>query len=144
MSTINLPFSWFAPLGRLLLAWLFLDAGWSKVVAPEITAAFMATAGLPDSSLLAFCVGAFELLTAVLIAIGWHARTAAAALASFTLIATFLYHNYWSAPTEQQFVQQLLFNKNIAVIGGLILLASLGAGRFSVEANRIPRVPAAR
>ena len=107
MTTNSNPASWLAPLGRLLLAWLFLEAGWSKILAPDMTAAFMATAGLPASSTLAFCVGVFELVAALLMAIGWHARTAAAALAAFTFFATVLYHSYWSAATEQQFVQQL-------------------------------------
>ena len=61
----------------------------------------------------------------------------AAALASFTLAASLLFHNHWAVPAEQQFVQQLLFNKNLAVVGALLLLTALGAGPWSLDQRRL-------
>ncbi len=125
---------WMAPLGRVLLALLFVQAGWSKAMQPQATAEFMASAGFPAWSVLALGVGLFEITAGVLIAFGWKARWAALALALFTLVASVLFHGYWAMPPEQQFVQQLLFGKNLAVVGGLFFMAAVGAGPWSVDA----------
>jgi putative oxidoreductase len=44
-------------------------------------------------------------------------------------------HAFWAAPAEQAFVQQLMFFKNIAVVGGLLVLASAGAGKWSIDSK---------
>lgn len=58
------------------------------------------------------------------------------ALAAFTLVASFFFHAYWAVPADQAFVTQLLFFKNIAVVGGLLALAAHGAGGWSLDARR--------
>jgi putative oxidoreductase len=67
---------------------------------------------------------------------GFGTRIAALALAFFTLVASFFFHAYWAAPADAQMMQQLLFNKNIAVVGGLLVLAAFGAGAWSLDAKR--------
>ena len=75
--------------------------------------------------------------------IGFGARPAALVLALFTLVASYFFHGYLNLPADQQFMQQLLFFKNIAVTGGLLTLAAWGAGAWSVDARR-RAAPAAR
>jgi len=84
-------------------------------------------------SVLAVLVAALEVLGGLAIAIGFHARIAALALAVFTLLATVLFHNYWAMPAGQQMMQQVIFMKNIAVTGGLLMLAIAGPGAWSVD-----------
>ena len=127
--------SFFSPVGRLLLASLFVMAGIGKLTAPEATAGYMASGGLPSSAMLAMAVGLLELLGGLAILLGFKARWAALALAAFTLLASLLFHNYWSAPADQQFMQQLLFSKNIAVAGALFFLAAVGAGPWSLDSR---------
>jgi putative oxidoreductase len=55
---------------------------------------------------------------------------------NFTLVASFFFHAYWGVPAEQQMVQQLLFFKNIAVVGGLLTLAAWGPAEWSLDARR--------
>jgi len=55
------------------------------------------------------------------------------ALALFTLAAAFFFHNYWAMPAEQQMMQQLMFGKNLAIVGGLLAFAAFGAGAFSLD-----------
>ena len=57
-------------------------------------------------------------------------------LAGFTLVASFLFHNFWALPADQVMMQQLMFFKNVAVVGGLLVLAAYGAGQFSLDAKR--------
>ena len=49
-------------------------------------------------------------------------------LAAFTLLASLIFHNYWALPAEQQMMQQLMFMKNLAVVGGLLAVFAFGAG----------------
>jgi putative oxidoreductase len=65
--------------------------------------------------------------------VGYQTRIAAVVLAIFTFFATIFFHAYWAAPADQAFVAQLLFFKNVAVIGGLLVLAASGAGKFSID-----------
>ena len=67
--------------------------------------------------------------------LGFGARIAALVLALFTLVASFFFHAYWAVPADQQFVTQLLFMKNIAVVGGLLTLSAWGAGAWSLDAR---------
>ena len=119
--------------GRLLMASLFLPAGLSKLTGFAGTVGYITSVGLPFPTLAAAAAAGVETLGAVALIVGFQTRIAALLLAGFTLIASFFFHAYWSVPAEAQMVQQLLFNKNIAVVGGLLILAALGAGQWSVD-----------
>ena len=71
-----------------------------------------------------------------LILIGWQTRWAALGMAIFTVVITFIFHNFWALPAEQVMAQQQAFFKNIAVVGGLLALVAWGAGGYSVDARR--------
>ena len=122
--------------GRVLLALMFVLAGLSKFGSLAGTAGYMASAGLPGSTALAALVGAFEVVAGLALAVGFQARWAALALALFTLLAAVLFHQYWNAPAGQAMVQQLMFMKNLAIAGGMFVVAALGAGPASVDARR--------
>jgi putative oxidoreductase len=123
-------------IARILLALMFILAGFSKFAGLEGTAGYIASKGLPLPSVLAFLTALLEVAGGLAIAVGLHARIAALALALFTLLASVLFHNFWAVPAEQQMVQQLMFMKNLSVAGGLLLLFAFGAGGASVDARR--------
>jgi len=125
-----------ALIARVLLALMFILAGISKLTGLEGTSAYIASAGLPLPAVLALATGLLELIGGIALAVGFHARIAALALALFTLLATVLFHKFWAAPADQAFVQQLMFMKNLAVAGGLLFVFSLGAGPASIDARR--------
>jgi len=126
----------FLPLiGRVCLAWLFVPAGWGKIAGFSGTAAYVASAGLPFPPLMAAIALVIELAGGLMLLIGYKARWAAAALALFTATAAFGFHNYWSMPPEQQMMQKINFNKNIAIFGGLLFVVAFGAGRFSLDGS---------
>lgn len=122
-----------ALVGRVLLAWLFLVSGVDKLGAFAGTAGYIASTGLPMPELLAVATIALEIGGGLLLAIGFKARWAAAAFAAFTLVATLLFHNYWAAPEAQQFMQRLMFLKNLSIVGGLLMVVAFGPGRWSVD-----------
>ena len=130
------PQAFSALIGRLLLALMFLLAGLSKLGGLEGTAGYIASKGLPMAQLLAIATAALEVGAAVMLIVGWQARWAALALAAFTLLATVLFHNYWAMPADQQMTQQLMFMKNLAITGGLLVLFAFGPGSLSLDARR--------
>lgn len=122
--------------GRVLLALMFILAGFSKLGNIEGTAGYIASGGLPMASVLAVVVGLLELVGGLAIAVGFQARWAALALGLFTIAASLLFHKFWAVPAEQVMVQQLMFMKNLSVAGGLFIVAALGAGPASLDARR--------
>ena len=121
---------------RVLLALMFILAGFSKLGGIEGTAGYIASAGLPMPTVLAVATGLLEVIGGIALAVGFQARIAALVLALFTLLATFLFHAFWAVPADQAFVQQLMFMKNLAVAGGLLLVFALGAGPLSLDERR--------
>ena len=119
--------------GRVLLALMFLDAGYGKIGGFAGTAGDIAAKGLPMPQVLAAATLALELIGGLLLVIGWKARWAAAALAVFTVLAAVIFHGYWGMPEAEQMMQKLLFLKNLAVAGGLLTVVAFGAGRWSVD-----------
>ncbi|PKO82311.1 MAG: DoxX family protein [Betaproteobacteria bacterium HGW-Betaproteobacteria-13] len=122
--------------GRLLLAALFLPAGIGKLTGFSGTVGYISSVGLPLPELAAALALVVEIVGGLALIAGFGTRLAALALGVFTLVASFFFHNYWGVAAEQQFVQQLLFFKNVAVAGGLFTLAALGAGAWSIDARR--------
>ncbi len=123
-------------LGRLLLAALFLPAGISKMGGFSGTAGYIASAGLPMPELATLIAIVIEIGGAIALILGFGTRWAALALALFTLVASVAFHGFWGMPAEQAMLQQLMFFKNIAVVGGLLTLAAFGAGALSLDARR--------
>jgi putative oxidoreductase len=134
---MNTPSSWPMLIGRVLLALMFVLAGFGKLFGGlEGTAGYIASVGLPMPTALAAGAGVLELGAGLLLIIGWQARWAALALALFTLVASFIFHAYWSLPADQQMMQQLMFMKNLSVVGGLLCVFAFGAGALSLDGRR--------
>lgn len=123
--------------GRLLLALLFLPAGISKIGGFAGTVGYIASKGLPLPELGAVLAIVVEVGGALALIAGFGTRLAALVLAAFTLVTTVVFHNFWGVPADQVMMQQLMFYKNIAVVGGLLVLAAQGAGAWSLDARRI-------
>lgn len=117
--------------GRVLLSILFILAGYGKLTGIEGTAGFFGSLGLPMPTATAVIAGLIELLGGLAILIGFKTRTAAVVMAIFTLAATAVAHLDFS-----QAGNALMLQKNLAITGGFLLLAVLGAGAYSIDAKR--------
>jgi len=128
-----------ALVGRILIALLFIPAGFGKISGFAGTVGYATSVGMPMPT-VAVAVGLLiELLGGLALLFGFGTRIAAMALAVFTLAASFFFHAYWALPADQQMMQQLLFFKNVAVTGGLLAFAAFGAGAWSVDGARSGR-----
>lgn len=120
---------------RILFVVLFLPAGIGKLTGFAGTVGYIGSVGLPLPAVGAALALTVEIVGSLALLAGFQTRIAALVLAAFTLVASFFFHAYWSAPAEMAFVTQLLFFKNIAVVGGLLALAANGAGAWSLDAR---------
>lgn len=123
MNTLQ---KYFELAGRILISVLFLLSGLGKVGAYAATAAYMASAGVPGALLP--LVIATEVLLPLAIIIGWKTRVAAFLLAGFALLTALAFHTNFADQT-----QMIMFLKNLAIAGGLLLLVGHGAGEFSLD-----------
>jgi len=120
---------WLVVLGRLGLAWIFIDSGWNKIAGFAGTQQYMESAGVPG--MLLPLVIALELGGGIAIALGLFTRWTALALAVFSIAAAILFH----LPHFADQMQAINVWKNIAMAGGFCVLAAHGAGRYSVDAR---------
>ena len=116
---------WIDLAGRLLIALIFVSAGWSKIGGYAGTQAYMESAGVPGA-LLPLVIFA-ELGGGLAIVFGLLTRLAAGGLAVFSIASAVLFHG------DADPSQQILFMKNLAIAGGLLFLVAHGAGRISID-----------
>lgn len=118
----------FGPLvGRILLALIFIIAGWNKITGFEGTAGYMASKGLPMSEVLLVLTILIELGGGLLILIGWQARWAALAIFLFLIPVSVIFHPFWANPEEFN-----SFFKNLAIMGGMAYIVTHGSGPLSI------------
>jgi putative oxidoreductase len=126
----------FALIGRIAMAGIFVKSGIAKIGGFAATAGYIASKGLPLPEVGAVIAILVEIVAGIALVIGWKARWAALALAVFTLATMFLFHPYWTLPADKQYPEMLAFWKNLAIFGGMLMVAAFGAGRFSVDGVR--------
>lgn len=125
--------------GRLLLAWLFIPAGFGKIAGFAGVTGYIASKGVPLPELCAALAIAAELGLGLLLLVGWQARWAALGLAIFTAVITPIFHNFWAMPEAQQMMQKQAFWKNLAVVGGLLFVFAFGPGGWSLDGRSTRR-----
>jgi putative oxidoreductase len=123
-------------IGRVLIVALFLPAGLGKITGFEGTLGYFASLGIPAPVFALVATIVIEVLGSIALIVGFQTRIVAVIMAIFTLAAAVTGHAYWAAPADAAFIAQLLFFKNIAVMGGLLVLASAGAGSFSIDGRK--------
>jgi putative oxidoreductase len=112
--------------GRILIALIFITAGWSKIGGFEGTQQYMASMGVPGALLPLVIIT--ELGGGLLIVAGLFTRYTALALAGFTILSAVLFHGNVDDPSEQ-----IQFMKNLAIAGGFLFLVAHGAGKLSLD-----------
>jgi putative oxidoreductase len=118
-------------LARILIAILFLVASYNKFKGLGGSTAYFTKLGVPQASITAPLVAAFELAMGILLLVGFKTRLAALALAVFVVIAALIAHtNFVDANQLNHFL------KNLAIAGGCLAIFVTGAGAYSADAKR--------
>jgi putative oxidoreductase len=125
-----------ALIGRILLAAMFVISGFNKIIGFDGTVGYIASMGLPLPEVLASIAILIELGAGLLIVFGWKTRWAALAFIVFLVVITPIFHAFWAVPAEQKMAQLINFQKNLSILGAMVLLYAFGPGRYSVDESR--------
>ena len=120
------------PIARLLFVALFLMSAPNHFKAGTI--AYAAQQGVPFASILVPFSGILAIAGGLSVLLGWHARAGAWLLVAFLVPVTFMMHAFWNVPDPMmRQVQMAMFMKNLAMLGGALLVAYWGAGPVSLD-----------
>ena len=122
-------------LGRFLFVAIFLMAGPNHF--SRQTIAFAASQGVPLASVTVPLSGILAITGGLSILLGYRARLGAWLIALFLVPVTLMMHKFWAVadPMMQQ-IQMVLFMKNVAILGGALLISQFGAGPLSLDVRR--------
>jgi putative oxidoreductase len=126
------------PLGRVLLAWNFVVAFPYHFTHEAVQAA--AEQGVPLPGALVPLSGVLALAGGLSVAIGYKTRWGAWALVAFLVPVTLWMHAYWRlSDPHTVFIEQVLFLKNLSMLGAALLISQFGAGPISIDQPHTPR-----
>lgn len=131
-------------LARILLSFIFILSGFGKLTDPAGTAGMIAGAGLPAATALSYLAGLFELVTGLAVLAGFQVKIVGWALALFCIFTGAVFHSGtvavpgWpdAALGWINTLNGIMMMKNFTLAGAYILLATVGAGAYSVDARR--------
>lgn len=123
--------------GRWIIAWFFLSEAYARANNWDATISLMAMKNIPAApplfalALIVMALGGLSLL------LGFHVRHAALMLFAFTIIVSFMMHDFWKITDAVSRADTYdIFARNMAIAGGLLLLVGMGAGPLAVD-NRV-------
>ena len=120
--------------GRGLLGLYFILPAISKIADFPGTSAYMAEHHVPFIPILLVLTIALQLICGLFLIVGFYAKIAAFLLAGLTLVISIFMHNFWDMTEAiQQAHETQNFVKNMAIFAGLLIVAALGTGKFSVD-----------
>ena len=120
-------------IGRILLAFIFILSGYSKIGGFQQTAGYMASKGLPMAQVLLVLTIIIELGGGLMLLLGWRARWAAVAFFLWLIPTTLVFHAFWGIDAAQAQMQQIQFMKNLAIMGGMMYVMAFGSGPYSLR-----------
>ncbi len=119
--------------GRILLGSIFVLSGFQKLMGFAGLVTSIAGKGLPVPEVLAVLTIAIELGAGLLLVVGWKARWAALLIFLFIIPVSLTFHNFWAMEGAQAAMNKTQFMKNLSIMGGMLMAAAFGPGRYSVD-----------
>ena len=122
-------------LGRLFFALIFLMAGPNHFSGQAI--AYAASQGVPMAAIAVPLSGVLAIVGGLSILLGYRVRIGAWLIALFLVAVTPTMHKFWTVtdPMMQQ-MQMIMFMKNVAMLGGALLITQFGSGPLSLDSRR--------
>jgi putative oxidoreductase len=122
---------------RILVSAIFVQGALGKILGWEGQAAYMRSHGI--THLVTPLLGAALVIEAggvLCVLSGLWAKAAAAVMCAYLVVISLLLHDFWAAPAARAGMMQTEFLKNMAIAGGLLVLAVYGPGSWALETTR--------
>src|ERR1700683_4849483 len=127
----------FTPLaGRILMSVLFLISGFFKIGGDSQVGGYSTAKSVPMASVPIACAAVIELACGLAILVGFQTKIAAWILFLYLIPVTYFFHNFWAMQGAEDRKSMINFLKNVAIMGGLVILATYGAGPYSIDHSR--------
>ncbi len=126
-------------IGRILISIVFLLSGAVKLMSWSMVASMMASKGFPIATAMLAGAVIVEVLGGLCLLLGFKARIAAFILFLYLIPATLVFHNFWAMQGEMRMDNQGHFLKNVAIMGGLLMVAAYGPGKLSIDGRATTR-----
>ncbi|MFA5877123.1 MAG: DoxX family protein [Candidatus Paceibacterota bacterium] len=117
-----------ALVGRLALAGIFVIFGFTKISGFAGMVAYASSVGVPFPELAIAIAIIVELLGGIMLVIGFKTKWVALAITLFLIPVTYYFHTDFTNP-----VNMIMLWKNVSIIGGMLVLAANGAGKYSLD-----------
>jgi putative oxidoreductase len=121
-------------LARVLLSLGFVWSGFLKLLDPAAAATGMANQGLPLPALFAWLAILIEFFGGLALLLGIRTRPVALLFIAYVIIATAIAHRFWEFTGPAYAANRINFEKNIAWIGGILMVWVTGPGRYALDA----------
>lgn len=121
-------------LGRVLIAFIFLFEAYDSIAYFKTTKEELIAYGItwqPDALLMAAIF--FLIFGGILVLIGYRSGFGASLLLLYWIPVTFIVHAWWNEVGYDRRVESMQFMKNMAIIGGLLIIIVNGSGRYSIR-----------
>jgi putative oxidoreductase len=135
-------------ISRILLSSVFIVYGylafkdvnaWLNSNQPALKRFFdMVAGGVAPPIWFGYLIAAIQLIGGLAILVGFKTRWVAYAFVVYLILVDFFAHNFWGMQGAARGGNMAHFYKNLAIMGGFLLLALQGAGRYSVD-GQMPR-----
>lgn len=128
----------FPLIARLLMSAIFVQGALGKILGWSGQAAYMQSHRLPAQlipTMLAIAL-LIEVAGVLCLIAGWQARAAAFIMFFYLSVVSVLLHNFWAAQGIAAGGMQTQFLKNLGIMGGLLMIAAYGSGKWSVTSTR--------
>ncbi len=121
-------------IARVLIAFIFLFEAYDAIAFFNDNKEEMTSYGLTWNQDMLLLGAIFLLiLGGILVLIGYRSSFGALLLLLYWVPLTFIVHSWWNDPQEIQREQSFDFMKNIAIMGGLLMIIVNGSGRYSIR-----------
>jgi putative oxidoreductase len=121
-------------IGRILISAIFIYEAIDSILYADKTKVAMADYGITwKQDLLLYTSIIALIIGAVMLLIGYRSRFGVWLLLLYWLPVTFIVYSFWNDPVELQRLNAIFFMKNIAVAGGLLMIAAHGVGKYSIQ-----------
>ena len=130
-------------IGRIMMSAIFVFEAIDSILYAEQTKLTMAEYGITwKQDLLLYGSIAMLVIGALMLLVGYRVKFGVWLLLIYWLPVTCLVYSFWNDPVETQRLNAIFFMRNIAIAGGLLIIAANGAGKYSIKRlMQVSRIP---